>query len=201
VRDDRREPDGSGGATARPWGGSQPRPSGWEAYGRGTAAGPGRPASAHWQSPPLRTSDDPRRASSRPGRPPRRAVSHRESSPSRARPAVACSARRVAPPLTASFPGKTSAPIRRTGRSREPISCRRVDPRERGSSQEGRNWSHGPDVRLWSPPGTCAIAVLSDNPAPHPFPRGPSSLTKHLSINPGEIPFRRSEPVSRQHRM
>jgi hypothetical protein len=55
-----------GGATVRPWGGSQPRPSGWGAYGRGTAARPGRPAPAGRRSPPLRSSDD--RAARAPGR-------------------------------------------------------------------------------------------------------------------------------------
>jgi hypothetical protein len=57
---------GSAGATARRWGGSQPRPSGWGAYGRGTAARPGCPAPAGRRSPPLRISDD--RAARTPGR-------------------------------------------------------------------------------------------------------------------------------------
>jgi hypothetical protein len=55
-----------GGATARPWGGSQPRPSGWGAYGQGAAARPVRPAPVGRRSPSLRTRDD--RAARAPGR-------------------------------------------------------------------------------------------------------------------------------------
>ena len=50
------------GAADRLGDGSQARPSGWEAYGRGTAARPGRPAPAGRRSPPLRTTDDTGRA-------------------------------------------------------------------------------------------------------------------------------------------
>jgi hypothetical protein len=55
-----------------------------------------------------------------------RAVSHRESSPSRARLRRVAAARRR--PLTLIFPGKTSAPIRRTGPERRSSPIERLSP-------------------------------------------------------------------------
>lgn len=55
-----------------------------------------------------------------------RAVSHRESSPSRAFPAVACSARRCAPALDRELSRQDSAPIRRTGEERRLLQPSRL---------------------------------------------------------------------------
>ncbi len=64
------EAERDGGTAARLWGGSQPRPSGWEAYGRGTAAG---------RAAPHPSAGGPRRyaaAMTRAARAPGRAVLH-----------------------------------------------------------------------------------------------------------------------------
>jgi hypothetical protein len=100
----------------------------------GGALPPGRPAPhAQAASPRRHAPRKPATAASWPGpSSTRRASSHRESSPSRALPAVACPARRCAPPLTASFPGKTSAPVRRTGTNNVRPSPTRASRHRRG---------------------------------------------------------------------
>jgi hypothetical protein len=78
----------------------------------------------------------------------RRAVSHRERSPSRARLRRVADAMAHAPPLTAIFPGKTSAPIRRTGEESDP------------GNQAGRSCVQAHMKRVCCVIGAAAISIL-----------------------------------------
>jgi hypothetical protein len=108
----RQEPGGGGGATRQLGGGDLPATCERKPSGRGRrrrADAPHPQAGGTGRNVPLSAAPAPMAGPSSG----RRAVSHRERSPSRARLRRVAAARRR--PLTLIFPGKTSAPIRRTG--------------------------------------------------------------------------------------
>src|ERR1019366_6688898 len=119
TRRSSRELRNSGGVLPDAWGGQKPPPFGGGTRGGGPRPRVGSPRTRRQTVPAVTHPHDPACARSWPSRPPRAGhfltgKNHR----SRALAALASLARwRCAPPLTMIFPGKTSAPTRRTGDS------------------------------------------------------------------------------------